>query len=157
MEELNHFRNEISEMVELERGLLRETLERESASIRRQVLDAYANNKSEILSMLKVEIQKRLQNARDKVHVMTDALKRDMDNLKEDLGQAQVSTLEFCYNDSHKYNGCWWISNILHISECMCLEVFTGSQEKSSWIVVVLACLNSIVHAGYSTLHFINK
>jgi hypothetical protein len=106
MEELNHFRNEISEMVELERGLLRETLERESASIRRQVLDAYANNKSEILSMLKVEIQKRLQNARDKVYVMTDALKRDMDNLKEDLGQAQVSTFEFCYNNSYKYIGC---------------------------------------------------
>lgn len=121
MEELNHFRNEISEMVELERGLLRETLERESASIRRQVLDAYANNKSEILSMLKVEIQKRLQNARDKVFVMTDALKRDMDNLKEDLGQAQVSTLEFCYNNSHKCNGCWSLSDILHISECMCL------------------------------------
>lgn len=157
MEELNHFRNEISEMVELERGLLRETLERESASIRRQVLDAYANNKSEILSMLKVEIQKRLQNARDKVFVMTDALKRDMDNLKEDLGQAQVSTLEFCYNNSHKYNGCWSLPNILHISECMCLEVFTGSQEKSSSFVVVLECLNSIVHAGYSTLHFINK
>lgn len=92
LDELDHFRNEMAEMVEIERGLLRETLERESASIRRQVMDVYASNKSEMLSMLKLEVQKRLQSAREKVLLMTDALKRDMDNLKAELGHARVST-----------------------------------------------------------------
>lgn len=144
MEELEHFRNEISEMVELERGLLRETLERESASIRRQVLDAYANNKSEILSMLKVEIQKRLQNARDNVFVMTDALKRDMDNLKEDLGQAQVSTLEFS------------IITLTSIMVAGHYLIFFTSHKSCVW-QSFLAARNSraglfMVHAGYTTL-----
>jgi hypothetical protein len=90
LEELDQFRCEIAEMVDIERGLLKETLEMESTSIWRKVMDAYANNKSEMLNMLKLEIQKQLHSAREKVLLMTDALKRDMDALKTELSHTQV-------------------------------------------------------------------
>lgn len=77
-------------MVELERGLLKETLENESTTIWRKVMDAYANNKSDMLSMLKQEIQKQLHSAREKVLNMTDALEHDMDALKTELRHTQV-------------------------------------------------------------------
>lgn len=92
LDELDQFRCEIAEMVEIERGLLKETLELESTSIWRKVMDAYANNKSEMLNMLKQEIQKQLHSAREKVLLMTDALKRDMDSLKTELCHTQVRT-----------------------------------------------------------------
>ncbi len=39
LDELGNVRTEMAEIVESERGLLRETLERESASIRRQAME----------------------------------------------------------------------------------------------------------------------
>ena len=92
LEELDQFRCEIAEMLVMERGLLKETLEMESTSIWRIVMDAYANNKSELLNMLKIEIQKQLHSAREKVLLMTDALKRDMDALKTEISHTQVHT-----------------------------------------------------------------
>ncbi|KAG0553581.1 hypothetical protein KC19_12G022600 [Ceratodon purpureus] len=89
LEELDQFRCEIAEMVVIERGLLKETLEMESTSIWRKVMDAYANNKSEMLNMLKLEIQKQLHSAREKVLLMTHALKRDMDALKTEISHTQ--------------------------------------------------------------------
>lgn len=95
LDELENVRTEMADIVEVERGLLRETLERESGSTRRQVMDVCANNKGEMMSMLKVEVQKRLQTARDKVLLMTDALKREMDGLKVELGEARVHVSAF--------------------------------------------------------------
>lgn len=77
-------------MVDIERALLKEMLEKESTSIWRKVMDAYANNKSEMLNMLKLEIQKQLHSAREKVLLMTDALKCDMDALKTELSETKV-------------------------------------------------------------------
>jgi hypothetical protein len=69
LDELENLRTEMAEIVESDRGLLRETLERESASIRRQAMEVCANNGSEMMmSMLsKGDVQKRLQTERDKV------------------------------------------------------------------------------------------
>jgi hypothetical protein len=53
-------------------------------------MELCSKNKSEMIGMLKVEVQKRLQTARDKVLLMTDALKQEMDRLKSQLGEAQV-------------------------------------------------------------------
>jgi hypothetical protein len=80
----------MAEIVETERRLLGESLERESGCIRDLVMELCSKNKSEMISMLKVEVQKRLQTARDKVLLMTDALKQEMDRLKSQLGEAQV-------------------------------------------------------------------
>ncbi len=88
--ELENVRTEMAEIVETERRLLRESLERESGCIRDQVMELCSKNKSEMISMLKVEVQKRLQTARDKVLLMTDALKQEMDRLKSQLSEAQV-------------------------------------------------------------------
>jgi hypothetical protein len=97
LDELENVRAEMAEIVESERGLLRETLERESASIRRQVMEVCANNGSEMMmSMLsKGDVQKRLQTERDKVLLMTDALKREMEALRSELGEARVRNQSF--------------------------------------------------------------
>lgn len=92
LDELDQFRSDIAEMVDIERGLLKETLEKESTSIWRKVMDAYANNKCEMLNMLKLEIQKQLHSAREKVLLMTDALKCDLDTLRTELNNTQVRT-----------------------------------------------------------------
>jgi hypothetical protein len=60
LDELENVGNEMAEFVESERGLLQETLERESASIRRQAMEVCGNNGSEMMmSMLsKGDVQK---------------------------------------------------------------------------------------------------
>jgi hypothetical protein len=55
-------------------------------------MEVCANNGSEMMmSMLsKGDVQKRLQTERDKVLLMTDALKRGMEGLRSELGEARV-------------------------------------------------------------------
>ncbi|CAM6042630.1 unnamed protein product [Sphagnum compactum] len=95
--ELENVRTEMAEIVETERRLLGESLERESGCIRDQVMELCSKNKSEMISMLKVEVQKRLQTARDKVLLMTDALKQEMDRLKSQLSEAQEGAEELAH------------------------------------------------------------
>ncbi|CAK9231197.1 unnamed protein product [Sphagnum troendelagicum] len=97
LDELENVRTEMAEIVESERGLLRETLERESASIRGQAMEVCANNGSEMMmNMLsKGDVQKRLQTERDKVLLMTDTLKREMEGLRSELGEAPVRNQSF--------------------------------------------------------------
>ncbi|CAM6010878.1 unnamed protein product [Sphagnum balticum] len=89
----------MAEIVESERGLLRETLERESASVRRQAMEVCANNGSEMMmSMLsKGDVQKRLQTERHKVLLMTDALKREMEGLRSELGEAREGAKDLAH------------------------------------------------------------
>jgi len=101
LDELDQFRCEIADMAETERGFLKETLEKESTTIWRKVMDAYANNKSDMLSMLKMEIQKQLHSARDKVLNMTDALEHDIDALKTELKHTQVCNSIMSRSCSH--------------------------------------------------------
>ncbi|XP_073391729.1 uncharacterized protein [Physcomitrium patens] len=89
LDELDQFRCDIAELVDTERGLLKETLEKESRSIWCKVMDAYANNKSDMLNMMKLEIQKQLHSARENVLLMTDALERNLNELKLKFRHAQ--------------------------------------------------------------------
>lgn len=90
LDELDHFRGEIAEMVEMERGLLRQTLERESESVQRQVKDLLVSSKGDIVNILKLDVQKWLQSTHENVFLMTEALKQDLDTLKNELGRTQV-------------------------------------------------------------------
>jgi len=60
-------------------------------------MEVCANNGSEMMmSMLsKGDVQKRLQTERDKVLLMTDALKREMEGLRSELGEARVRNQSF--------------------------------------------------------------
>lgn len=91
VDELDHFRGEIAEMVEVERGILRHTLDRESDSVHRQVKELLFNSKGDFLSVLKLDVQKWLQGHHEKVFVMTESLKQDLDNLKNKLCRTQVN------------------------------------------------------------------
>lgn len=93
LDELDHFRGEIAEMVEIERGLVRQTFERESEAIQRQVKDLLVSNKGEIVNVLKLDVQKWLQGAQERVFLMTESLKQDLDTLKNELGRTQVLSL----------------------------------------------------------------
>ncbi|XP_073391727.1 uncharacterized protein [Physcomitrium patens] len=94
LDELDQFRCDIAELVDTERGLLKETLEKESRSIWCKVMDAYANNKSDMLNMMKLEIQKQLHSARENVLLMTDALERNLNELKLKFRHAQQDGAE---------------------------------------------------------------
>nr|PNR43483.1 hypothetical protein PHYPA_015864 [Physcomitrium patens] len=89
VDELDHFRGEIAEMVEVERGILRHTLDRESDSVHRQVKELLFNSKGDFVSVLKLDVQKWLQGHHEKVFVMTESLKQDLDNLKNKLCRTQ--------------------------------------------------------------------
>lgn len=91
IEELENVRTELGEIVDTERNYLHETLERENESLQRQFLSICATNKNEIMNSVKVELQRRLQIAQDKVLLMTDALKQEMEGLKLELGESHVS------------------------------------------------------------------
>jgi hypothetical protein len=93
LDELGHFRHEIAEMVEIERGLVRQTFERESEAIQRQVKDLLVSSKGEIVNVLKLDVQKWLQGTHERVFLMTESLKQDLDTLKTDLGRTQVLSL----------------------------------------------------------------
>lgn len=90
LDELDQFRCDIAVLVNTERGLLNETLDEANRSIWCKVMDAYANNKSEMLNMIKLEIHKQLNSASKNVLLMTDALERDLDDLQLKLRHAQV-------------------------------------------------------------------
>ncbi|KAG0629748.1 hypothetical protein M758_1G127100 [Ceratodon purpureus] len=89
VDELDHFRREIAEMVEIERGLVRQTFERESEAIQRQVKDLFVSSKGEIVNVLKLDVQKWLQGTHERVFLMTESLKQDLDTLKNELGRTQ--------------------------------------------------------------------
>lgn len=91
IEELENVRTELGDIVDTERNYLHETLERENESLQRQFLSICATNKNEIMNSVKVELQRRLQIAQDKVLLMTDALKQEMEGLKLELGESHVS------------------------------------------------------------------
>lgn len=89
-DELDHFRAEIAEMVDIERGLVQQTLEGESELVERQVKDLLFSSKTELVNVVKLDVQKWLQNTHERIFLMTEALKRDLDNCKNELGRTQV-------------------------------------------------------------------
>lgn len=110
-EELDQFRCQITQMVDIERGFFKEMLERESISIWRKVVDALAGNKRKMLNMLKLEIQKKLHSAREKVLQITDTRKHDMNALTAKLNQTQVRILIKLFGNLNIV-GCF------HINRC---------------------------------------
>ena len=96
LDELDHFRGEIAEMVEMERGLLKQTLELESEAVQRQVKDLLVSSKGDIVNVLKLDVQKWLQSTHEKAFLMTETLKQDLEVLKNDLGRTQVHCLFRC-------------------------------------------------------------
>lgn len=91
IDELEIMRTELGEIVDTERNYLQETLEKENESLQRQFLNICATNKNEIMNSVKVELQRRLQIAQDKVLLMTDALKQEVEGLKLELGESHVN------------------------------------------------------------------
>ncbi|KAG6550545.1 hypothetical protein Mapa_007914 [Marchantia paleacea] len=89
LHEMEHFRSEVSDILKTERGLLRDALEREHECIRRQMIEIGNSNKNELSCMIKVEMQKRNQAAKDKLMCLPEPMKRDMDRLKLDFEEAQ--------------------------------------------------------------------
>ncbi|KAL3691453.1 hypothetical protein R1sor_005104 [Riccia sorocarpa] len=89
LHEMEHFRSELAQIMETERGLLRQALEREHDCIRRQMMEIGNSNKNELSCMIKVEMQKRNQAAKDKLTCLPEPMKRDMDRLKLDVEEAQ--------------------------------------------------------------------
>jgi isopropylmalate/homocitrate/citramalate synthase len=74
--------------VETERGIVQQALERDSASIRRQLKDAYINIKCEMMSAVKAQVKKRLQKSHDKTLAMTISMKQEIKDLKLELSVA---------------------------------------------------------------------
>lgn len=97
LEELDHFRGEIAEMVDIERGLVQQTLEREGERVQREVKDLLAGSKGEIVNVLKLDVQKWLHGTHEGVVLMTESLKDDLNQLKADLSRTQVTV--FLYSD----------------------------------------------------------
>ncbi len=77
-------------MVETEHGIVQQALERESASIRRQLKDAYIDIKCEMMSAVKAEVKKRLQKSHDKTLAMTVSVKQKIKDLKLELSVATI-------------------------------------------------------------------
>ena len=91
MNELENIQTKVEEIVETEREHLQETLERENVTIQRQFMTMCATNKREILNTMKGELNKRLQTAQNKVLLMTDVMKQEMDNLRCEIREGHVS------------------------------------------------------------------
>jgi len=77
-------------MVEIERGLVQQTLERESERVLREVKDLLASSKGEIVNVLKLDVQKWLQGTHEGVFLMTESLKEDLNHLKSEIGRTRV-------------------------------------------------------------------
>lgn len=90
LDELDHFRGEIAEMVDIERGLVQQTLERESERVQREVKDLLASSKGEIVTALNLDVQKWLQGTHEGVFLMAESLKQDLNHLKDELSRTQV-------------------------------------------------------------------
>ena len=90
MNELENIRTEVGEIVETERGYVQEILERENVTIQRQFLTMCATNKREIINTMKGELNKRLQMAQNKVLLMSDAMKQEMDNLRCEIREVHI-------------------------------------------------------------------
>lgn len=90
LNELDHFRREIADMVEIERGLMQQTLEQESERVQHEVKDLLASSKGEIVNVLKGDVQKWLQGTHEGVFHMTETLKQDLNHLKSELSRLQV-------------------------------------------------------------------
>lgn len=93
MNELKNIRIEVAKIVEAERDRVQDTLERENVTIQRQLMTICATNKHEIINSMRRELIKHLQSAQNKVFFMTDALKQEMDNLRCEVEETQVSIL----------------------------------------------------------------
>jgi hypothetical protein len=87
---MENMRSEMAEIVETERHILQQTLERESGSIRCQLKEACTNNRCEMISMVKAEVQKCLKNSQEKMLAMTHSIKQEVKDLKTELGVAEV-------------------------------------------------------------------
>jgi hypothetical protein len=61
--------------VETERDIVQQALEREGASIRRQLKDACIDIKCEMMSVVKAQVKKHLQKSHDKTMAMTVSMK----------------------------------------------------------------------------------
>jgi len=75
-------------MVETERNIVQQALERESAFIRRQLKDACIDIKCEMMSAVKAEVKKRLQKSYDKTLAMIVFVKQEIKDLKLELSVA---------------------------------------------------------------------
>jgi len=76
--------------VETERNIVQQALERESASICRQLKDACINIKCEMMSALKAQVKKHLQKSHDKTLAMTVFVKQEIKDLKLELSVATI-------------------------------------------------------------------
>ncbi|CAK9876697.1 unnamed protein product [Sphagnum jensenii] len=88
LDDLENLRSEMGRIVETERGILQQALERESGSIRRQLKDACIDIKCEMMSAVKAEVKKRLQKSQDKTLAMTVSVKQEIKDLKLELSVA---------------------------------------------------------------------
>ncbi|CAK9277147.1 unnamed protein product [Sphagnum jensenii] len=86
---MDNMRSEMAEIVETERHILQQTLERESGSIHCQLKEACTNNRCEMISMVKAEVQKCLKNSQEKMLAMTHSIKEEVKDLKTELGVAE--------------------------------------------------------------------
>ncbi|CAM6034206.1 unnamed protein product [Sphagnum compactum] len=86
---MENMRSEMAEIVETERHILQQTLERESGSIHCQLKEACTNNRCEMRSMVKAEVQKCLKNSQEKMLAMTHSIKQEVKDLKTELGVAE--------------------------------------------------------------------
>jgi len=91
MKELESIRTEVSEIVEVERNYVQETLDRENINNQNQLITICATNKREILNSMRGDLNKRFQCAQNKVLLMTNVLKQEMDNLRCEVGETQVN------------------------------------------------------------------
>ncbi len=64
--------------METERGIVQQALERESASIRRQLKDACIDIKCEMMNAVKAQVKKHLQKSHDKTLAMTDSVEQEI-------------------------------------------------------------------------------
>ncbi|KAH8962114.1 hypothetical protein BDL97_05G085800 [Sphagnum fallax] len=88
LDDLENLRSEMGRIVETERSILQQALERESGSIRRQLKDACIDIKCEMMSAVKAEVKKRLQKSQDKTLAMTVSVKQEIKDLKLELSVA---------------------------------------------------------------------
>ncbi|CAM6025460.1 unnamed protein product [Sphagnum balticum] len=86
---MENMRSEMAEIVETERHILQQTLERESGSIHSQLKEACTNNRCEMISMVKAEVQKCLKNSQERMLAMTHSIKQEVKDLKTELGVAE--------------------------------------------------------------------
>lgn len=89
-DELKNIRTEVAEIVKTEREHIQETLERENVTIQHQFMTMCAINKREILNTIKEKLNKHLQTAQNKILLMTNAMKQEIENLKCEIGERHV-------------------------------------------------------------------